>query len=85
MAKATPRLMPARTKVLIEQFSWNERVEGVLVTIKFTMNDYIELMVNGKVVQEDKDYERVIEPGARGILFKKPSTIKGWAVLKVYK
>jgi hypothetical protein len=85
MAKALPRLMPARTKVLIEQFSWKRRVEGVLVTIKFAMHDYIEFMVNGKVLQEGKDYERVIEDGARGILFKKPSTITGYAVLKVYK
>ena len=85
MVKPNPRLMPIRTRVLIEQFTWQERVEGVLVALKFSQFDYLELLVNGRVMQENVDYERVIETDARGILFKRASTIKGWAVLKVYK
>jgi hypothetical protein len=85
MGLPNPRLMPGKSKIFIEKFSWKSRVEGVLVSIKFTQTDYLELMVNGRVLQEDKDYERVIEGSDRGILFSKPSTINGWAILKVYK
>lgn len=85
MVLPNPRLMPGKTKILIEHFSWTKRVEGILVAIKFTKNDYLELIVNGKILQENHEYERVIEDNQRGLLFTKPSTIKGWATLKVYK
>jgi hypothetical protein len=80
-----PRLMPGKTKVLVEKFSWKSRVEGVLVSIPFSHLDYLELIVNGRVVPEGEFYERVIEDDQRGLLFKSLSTVKGWAILKVFR
>ena len=81
MSVPIPRLM-ARSKIFVEKFSWKERL---LPTLKFDAHDHLDVIVNGKMLCEDIDYERVIESEKRGILFKKPSTITGWALLKVYK
>jgi hypothetical protein len=85
MTTPVHRLLPKKVDISIDEFSWTDRIDGVLCAVNFTALDYLELIVNGRVLREGVDYERVLEKGQRGITFLKPSTIKGWAILKVYR
>jgi hypothetical protein len=84
MTKQIHRLMPSKTELRVQEFDWTEPVDGLMVALKMTQVEYIEVFVDGKLLKEDKHYVRVFEGGKAVILFEEPVPANSWAILKIY-